>query len=193
MGPLLVSCGNIDGPFYSVARSAAGSARLAPAGKEGSCMGTTIRYFRVNPSGALVRVSLAQMQRWFRGEQVPPALATDGELTFLEALVETEGRQVTEVLRLVPFRWALGRNGKLDRIAATRLAKKRIELQTRAQGRNGEASAIELLEADANYFWWPTDAQLKLLGSALLGERLDVEELVELRAKVFRPDDARPH
>jgi hypothetical protein len=74
-----------------------------------------------------------------------------------------------------------------------RLAKKRIELQTPAQGRNGEASAIELLEADANYFWWPTDAQLKLLGSALLGERLDVEELVELRAKVFRPDDARPH
>jgi hypothetical protein len=156
-------------------------------------MGTAIRYFRVNPSGALVRVSLAQMQRWFRGEQVPPALATGGELAFLEALVETEGRQVTEVLRLVPFRWAFGRNGKLDRIAAMRLAKKRIELQTRAQGRNGEASAIELLEADANYFWWPTDAQLKLLGSALLGERLDVEELVELRAKVFRPDDARPH
>lgn len=70
-----------------------------------------------------------------------------------------------------------------------RLAKKRIELQ----GRNGEASAIELLEADANYFWWPTDAQLMLLGSVLLGERLSVDELVELRAKVFRPDDARPH
>jgi hypothetical protein len=152
-------------------------------------MGTGIRYFRANPSGVLVRVSLAQMQRWFRGEQVPPALATGGELTFLEALVEIEGRQVMEVLRLVPFRWALGRNGKLDRIAAMRLAKKRIELQRR----NGEASAIELLEADANYFWWPTDAQLKLLGSVLLGERLDVEELVELRAKVFRPDDARPH
>jgi hypothetical protein len=37
------------------------------------------------------------------------------------------------------------------------LAKKRINLRTHAQGQGGEASAIELLEADANYYWWPTD------------------------------------
>jgi hypothetical protein len=73
---------------------------------------------------------------------------------------------------------------------ALALAKKRMNLRTHAQGQGGETSAIELLEADANYFWWPTDAQLKVLGFILLRERLSEAKLEDFRAKVFRPGAA---
>jgi hypothetical protein len=153
-------------------------------------MHTSTRYLRANSDGSLVRVSLAQMQRWLDGEPLPQALAMGRELAVLEATVGTEGYQVMEVFRLLPFRWALGRDGRLDRIGAMQLAKKRINLRTHAQGQGGEASAIERLEADANYLWWPTDAQLKALVFILLRERLSESKLEDFRAKVSRPGAA---
>ncbi len=86
------------------------------------------RYFRAGADGSLARVSLAQMDRWSRGEPLPPALAKSPELKFLVAEVETDGRQVARVLRIVPHRHGVGRDKKLDMDAAVRLAMKRMGL-----------------------------------------------------------------
>ena len=47
-------------------------------------------------------------------------------------------------------------------------------------------AVIEQLEADANYFWLPTDRELEGLGTARLKRRPGPAELAELRAAVFR-------
>jgi len=46
-------------------------------------------------------------------------------------------------------------------------------------------AVIEQLEADANYFWLPTDRELEGLGTARLKRRPGPAELAELRAAVF--------
>ena len=49
---------------------------------------------------------------------------------------------------------------------------------------------IEQLEADANAFWWPADAQLEALGTALFKRPPSPSHVAELRAMVFSPGDA---
>ena len=75
--------------------------------------------------------------------------------------------------------------------AATRLAMKRVDLLGPVDP--GDAAAqIARLEADANYFWWPADGQLRALGTALLKRPPTSLELVDLRAAVVRPAAAFP-
>src|SRR5439155_8594484 len=63
-----------------------------------------------------------------------------------------------------------------------RLAMKRVDLLGPVDP--GEAGAqIERLEADANYFWWPTDWQLRTLGAALLKRPPTSLQPVDLRAR----------
>ena len=72
-----------------------------------------------------------------------------------------------------------------------RLALKRLDILGRVGAGNARAQ-IEQLEADANYFWWPTDVQVNALGMVLLKRPPSPAQFVELRAVVFRPGDALP-
>jgi hypothetical protein len=75
--------------------------------------------------------------------------------------------------------------------AATHLAMKRVDLVGPVDP--GDAAAqIERLEADANYFWWPTDGQLRALGTALLKRPPTSSQVVDLRAAVVTPGKALP-
>jgi len=75
--------------------------------------------------------------------------------------------------------------------AATRLAMKRVDLLGPVD--LGDAAAqIEQLEADANYFWWLTEGQLRALGTALLKRPPTSLQLVDLRAAVATELAGRP-
>jgi len=80
-------------------------------------------------------------------------------------------------------------DGRLDASTAMRLALKRLDILDRARAGDPRAQ-IEELEADANYFWWPTDAQLTALGTALLKRPPSPTQFAELRAAVFTSGDA---
>jgi hypothetical protein len=105
------------------------------------------------------RVARSRYQQWFqrRGaarEQV------GSELRFLEVVVEMDHHRVQNVLHILPFRhWVRG-DGKLDARAAMQLAVKRLDLLGPGFGADAQA-LIEQLEADANYFWLPTDRELE--------------------------------
>jgi len=129
------------------------------------------------------------MQRWCDGEPLPPHLAAGGELKYLEVAVETEGRQVTRVLRIVPHRQSVGRERTIDMNTAMARAMERVDLLQRPADRRSEADAIRLLEADANAFWSPTEDQVAMVGSLLFAE-LSEAELADLRTKLYKPKDS---
>jgi hypothetical protein len=52
-------------------------------------------------------------------------------------------------------------DGALTRVPTARYHRWFSEGEVREDGR---------LEADANHFWWPTDAQLSVLGNSLRGQ-----------------------
>jgi hypothetical protein len=69
---------------------------------------------------------------------------------------------------------------------AMRLAMKRVDLLGPIHP--GDTTAqIARLEADANYFWWPTNGQLRALGMALLKRPPTSSQLIDLRAAVVTP------
>ena len=152
-------------------------------------MGYSLRYFIAEDDGSLTRVPTAKCHRWFPdGEALPPGRAGH-ELRLLEVLVDVDHHRVTDVLRILPVRHRVREDGRLDASTAMRLALKRLDILDRA--RAGDAGAqIEELEADANYFWWPTDAQLTALGTVLLKRPPSPTLLEEMRAAVFTPGDA---
>jgi len=149
-------------------------------------MGYRLRYFIAEDDGTLTRVPTAKYHRWFsEGEALPPHRAAR-ELRLLEAVVEVDRRRVVEVLRVLPFRQHVRKDGRLDASAAMQAAVNRLDLFERIRATAAEAQIGEL-QADANYFWWPTDGQLEALGTALLKRSPSRTELVELRAAVCRP------
>ena len=91
-----------------------------------------------------------------------------------------------DVLHILPFRHWVRDDGKLDAGAAMPLAVKRFDLLGPGLGADAQV-LIEQLEADANYFWLPTDREFAGLGTALLKRRRGPAELAELRAAVFGP------
>lgn len=152
-------------------------------------MGYSLRYFIAEDEVTLTRVPAARYLRWLHeGERLAPNRA-GRELALLEVALEVDRHHVVEVLRILPVRHHVRRDGRLDASIATQLALKRLDILERVRG--GDAGAqIEQLEADANYFWLPTDAQLRALGAALLKSQPSPAQLQELRAAVFRPGDA---
>ncbi len=98
---------------------------------------------------------------------------------------------VVGVLRILPFRQGVREDGRLDVSAATRLAMKRVDLLGPVDPADA-AAQIERLEADANYFWWPTEGQLRALGTVLLKRPPTFLQLVDLRAAVVTPGRALP-
>lgn len=152
-------------------------------------MGSSLRYFIVEDDGTLTRVPIAKYQRWFFDDEALPANRAGRELRLLEVAVVMDHHRVVDVLRILPVRHRVRENGRLDARSAMRLALKRLDILGRV--RAGDAWAqIEQLEADANYFWLPTDAQLRALGAVLLEGSPSPSQCAELRAAVFRPGDA---
>jgi hypothetical protein len=149
-------------------------------------MGLRVRYFVAEYDGTVRRVARSRYQRWFSKDEALPANRVGSELRFLEVVVEMDHHRVEDVLHILPFRhWVRG-DGKLDASAAMQLAVKRFDLLEPGSGADAQA-LIEQLQADANYFWLPTDRELEGLGTALLKRRPGPAELAELRAVVFRP------
>ena len=153
-------------------------------------MGYGLRWFIAEDDGTVTRVPAATCGRWFDGEALPAARA-GRDLKLLEVVVDVDRHHVVGVLRILPFRQGVREDGRLDVSAATRLAMKRVDLLGPVDP--GDAVAqIERLEADANYFWWPTDGQLRALGTALLKRPPPSLQLVDLRAAVVTPGRALP-
>jgi len=149
-------------------------------------MGLRVRYFVADHDGTVTRVARSRYQRWFSKDEALPANRVGSELRFLEVVVEMDHHRAEDVLHILPFRqWVRG-DGKLDASAAMQRAVKRLDLLGPGFGADAQA-LIEQLEADANYFWLPTDRELEGLGTALLKRRPGPAELAELRAAVFRP------
>jgi hypothetical protein len=151
-------------------------------------MGYSLRYFIAEEDGTLTRVPAARCQRWFSRDEALPAHAGQ-ELRLLEVVVDVDRRRVTDVLRILPVRHQVQEDGRLDASGAMRRALKRLEIAERVDAGDREAQ-IEELEADANHFWWPADAQLEALGMALLKARPGRAQLLELRDRVCRPGGA---
>ena len=104
-------------------------------------------------------------------------------------VVDVDHRRVVDVVRILPLRHWVRSDRRLDARAMMEVALKRLDILERV--RMGDVLAqIEELEADANYFWPPTDAQLEALGTALRKRPPSPAQLVELRSMVFRPGAA---
>ena len=103
--------------------------------------------------------------------------------------MDVDRHSVMDVLRILPVRHRVRENGRLDASAAMRLALKRLDILGRVRAGDPWVQ-IAQLEADANYFWSPTDVRLKALGTALLKRPPSPAQFGELRAVVFRPGDA---
>ena len=152
-------------------------------------MGLSVRYFVAEDDRTVTRVARARYQRWFSEDEALPANRVGRELRLLEIVVEMDHHRVEDVLHILPFRhWVRG-DGKLDASAAMRLAVKRFDLLGPGSAADAQ-TVIDQLEADANYFWVPTDRELEALGMALLKRRLSAAQLAELRAAVFRRGSA---
>ena len=152
-------------------------------------MGYRLRYFIAEDDGGLTRVPTARCHRWFSDDEALPPGRAGQELRLLEVVVDVDRRRVMNVLRVLPVRHRVREDGRLDASAAMRLALKRLDILDRARA-GDPRTQIEELEADANYFWWPTDAQLEALGTVLLERPSSPTQLAELRATVFKPGDA---
>ncbi len=152
-------------------------------------MGYSLRYFIAENDGGLTRVPTAQCHRWFSDDEALPPGRAGQELRLLEVVVDVDHHRMMDVLRVLPVRHRVREDGSLDVSTAMQLALKRLDIVERA--RAGDARAqIEELEADANYFWWPTDAQLTAVGTVLLKRPPSAAECAELRATVFKPGHA---
>ena len=123
-------------------------------------MGYRLRYFIAEDDGGLTRVPTARCHRWFSDDEALPPGRAAQELRLLEVVVHVDHRRVMNVLRVLPVRHRVREDGRLDASAAMRLALKRLDILDRARA-GDPRTQIEGLEADANYFWWPTDAQLE--------------------------------
>jgi hypothetical protein len=112
-------------------------------------------------------------------------------LKFLEVVVDVDRCRVVGLLRVLPSRQSVREDGRLDVSAAMRLAMKRVDLLGPADPGDA-ATQIARLEADADYFWWPTDELLRTVGAALLKRPPTSLQLVDLRAAVVRPGAPSP-
>jgi len=153
-------------------------------------MGYGLRWFIAEDDGTITRVPAATCERWFDGEALPAARA-GRDLKLLEVVVDMDRHHGVDVLRILPFRQGVREDGRLDVSAATRLAMKRVDLLGPVLPADA-AAQIEQLEADANYFWWPTEGQLRALGTVLLKRPPTFLQLVDLRAAVVTPGRALP-
>jgi hypothetical protein len=152
-------------------------------------MGLSLRFFIAEDDGTVTRVPTARYDRWFQDRECLPPDRAGQELHLLEVVARVDRQRVLSVLRILPVRERVGKDGRLDSGLMMRLAFKRIEIIERV--RCGEpGAAIEQLEIDANYFWAPTDRQLAELGAVLFKRPPTSDELGALCAALSTPGQA---
>jgi hypothetical protein len=149
-------------------------------------VGYRLRYFVAEEDGTLTRVPAARYHRWVSQGEALPAERAGQELKLLEVVVDVDRRRVVDVLRILPVRHWVRKDGRLDARAMLQGALKRLDILERVRAGDPLAQ-IEELETDANHFWLPTEPQLQAVGTALLERRPSAAQLAELWAVVFRP------
>jgi hypothetical protein len=145
-------------------------------------MGLSFREFMATPSGRIEKVSFAKIQRiWFKNERWPEVAGQ--ELKMLNVMVEVDHRKVLRVLRALPTRWRVDANGDIDRRWAQHRAAARVDayIQRRLNRPTTTDAEIARLEADANYFWEPTESEWNQVAD-LLGV-----PVADLKASQHRP------
>jgi hypothetical protein len=145
-------------------------------------MGLSFREFMATPSGRIEKVSFAKIQRiWFKNERWPEVAGQ--ELKMLNVMVEVDHRKVLRVLRALPTRWRVDANGDIDRRGAQHRAAARVDayIQRRLNRPTTTDAEIARLEADANYFWEPTESEWNQVAD-LLGV-----PVADLKASQHRP------
>lgn len=104
-------------------------------------------------------------------------------LKMLNVMVEVDHRKVLRVLRALPTRWRVDANGDIDRRGAQHRAAARVDayIQRRLNRPTTTDAEIARLEADANYFWEPTESEWNQVAD-LLGV-----PVADLKASQHRP------
>jgi hypothetical protein len=143
-------------------------------------MGYTVWHFVREADGRVSRVPSARLSRLWRGTERWPERAGQ-DLEVVEITLEVDRRVVRRLLRVLPIRLSVADDGRLDQEQHSRLALRRLGCVFREDRSSSLAELIGQLEADANYFWEPTSAEL-----ASLAERLGRTH-PEVERAVYRP------
>ena len=145
-------------------------------------MGYSSRQFMATPSGRIEKVSFAKLHRiWFKNERWPEVAGQ--EVKMLEVSVEVDRTRVVRVLRVLPYRRSVDADGDIDRDRELHRGAERYDayLKRRLNRPTTMDAEIARLEADANYFWEPTESEWNQV-AALLGV-----PVADLKASQHRP------
>lgn len=140
-------------------------------------MGCTVWHFLREGDGRLSRVPSARWWRLWRGSEHWPERAGQ-DLEMLEVTLEVNHRIVRRLLRVLPVRLRIAADGRLDQGQHSRLAMRRLDRLFHEDRPPSVAELIGQLEADANYFWEPTSAELAGLADRLGRTPPEVERAV---------------
>jgi len=126
------------------------------------------------------KVSTAKMQRvWFKGERWQELAGQ--EVKMLEVAVEVERTRILHIYRALPYRMLFDADGRPHRWNVARAVLRRGHAIGSYIGKPASMDEhIAALQADANYFWEPTESQW-MQAAELLGVAVD-----ELKAARFR-------
>ena len=140
-------------------------------------MGYTVWHFLREPDGRLSRVPSARWWRlWHGAERWPERAGQD--LETLEVTLEVDHRVVIRLLRVLPVRLRVAADGRLDQEHHSRVAMRRLDTLFHEDRPPSVTELIGQLEADANYFWEPTRAELAVLADRLGRTPPEVERAV---------------
>jgi len=141
-------------------------------------MGVTLRYVVSDESGRLAWIPTARWERAFHEKESLPEYAGQ-ELKVIEVVLAVNRRAIEQVIRVLPFRIRVRRNGRLDVRGHAKLAVRRLSLFT--EDTVDIEHEIARLELDANYFWEPEQVHWRALSEILRVPRSQLEQ------RIYRP------
>jgi hypothetical protein len=129
------------------------------------------------------KVSTAKLQRvWFKGERWQELAGQ--EVKMLEVAVEVERTRILHIYRALPYRMLFDADGRPHPGNMSRAVLRRSRAIGAYIGKPASMDEhIAALQADANYFWEPTEGQW-MQAAELLGVPLE-----DLKAARFRTPD----
>lgn len=147
-------------------------------------MGYSLRMFLASDDGRITTIPAARYGRWVSSKEPLPAELAGQHLRVFEVVVEVERRQIIRVVRVLPYRQSVGADRRLDtRVTAHHLMHAFDDLE----GSEEVGRVIDRLEAEANYFWWPTATEIGALAAALFRRTPTREDLTAVEQMVVRP------
>lgn len=148
-----------------------------------SAMGYSLR-FLVAKNGRVQKISAAKLNCvHFDGERWPEVAGQ--ELKLMELALEVDRTRILRVLRVLPYRAQFDADGRPHPGELQNAHKRMVRaLDSYTSKSTSVEREIAQLEADASYFWEPTEGEW-LLAAELLGVRAS-----DLKKAKFRPPDA---